>query len=114
VKIAERKIGTNVVLEVLEVRLGADKAVAFKQAVGRYLEGGPVALVLDLSKVEFIDSSGLGAILSVLKRMPKSSELVICGLTDAVSSMFKLTRMDRVFTICKTVDEGVTALSSQP
>ena len=37
-KIAERKVGTNIVLEVLETRLGADKAVAFKEAVGRYRE----------------------------------------------------------------------------
>jgi serine/threonine-protein kinase RsbW len=61
--------------------------------------------------VNFIDSTGLGAILGVLKRMPKGSDLAICGATSSVSSMFKLTRMDRVFTICKTVDDAVTALS---
>jgi anti-sigma B factor antagonist len=110
-KIAERKIGTNVVLEILESRLGADKALAFKEAVGRHFEAGPVSLVLDLTQVGFIDSSGLGAILAVLKRMPKGGELVICGTTEAVGSMFKLTRMDRVFTICKTVDEAVAALT---
>jgi anti-sigma B factor antagonist len=109
--IAERKIGANIVLEVLETRLGADKAVAFKEAVGRHLEGGAASIVLDLSKVVFIDSSGLGAILSILKRMPKGSELIICGTTDPVTSMFKLTRLDRVFTMTRTVDEAVSALS---
>jgi anti-sigma B factor antagonist len=109
--IAEHKIGTNIVLEILESRLGADKAAAFKEAVGLYLAAGPVTLILDLAKVNFIDSSGLGAILGVLKSMPKGSELVICGTTSSVTSMFKLTRMDRVFPIYKTVDDAVTALS---
>ena len=110
-KLAQRKVGSNIVLEVLENRLGADKAVAFKDAVARHLAGGPVSLVLDLSKVEFIDSSGLGAILSILKRMPKGCELILCGTTDPVTSMFKLTRLDRVFTMKKTVDEAVSTLS---
>ncbi len=110
-QITERKIGDKLVVEVLETRLGADKAVAFKDAVSHYFAAGPVSMVLDLGKVEFIDSSGLGAILGVLKRMPKGSELLICRASDAVTSMFKLTRMDRVFTICKTVDEAVAVQS---
>ena len=110
-RLVEQKIGSNVILSVLEPRLVADKAQPFKEAVGRYYANGPISLALDLAKVEFIDSTGLGAILSVLKRMPKGSELLVCRLNEAVSNMFMLTRMDRVFTICKTVDEAVVALS---
>jgi anti-sigma B factor antagonist len=110
-RFVEQKIGSNVILAVLEPRLVADKAQPFKDAVGRYYTNGPISLVLDLAKVEFIDSTGLGAILSVLKRMPKGSELLVCRLNEAVTNMFMLTRMYRVFTICKTVDEAVIALS---
>ena len=110
-RFVEQKIGSNVILAVLEPRLVADKDQPFKDAVGRYCTNGPISLVLDLAKVEFIDSTGLGAILSVLKRMPKGSELMVCRLNEAVTNMFMLTRMDRVFTICKTVDEAVIALS---
>jgi anti-sigma B factor antagonist len=110
-RFVEQKIGSNVILAVLEPRLVADKAQPFKDAVARYYTNGPISLVLDLAKVEFIDSTGLGAILSVLKRMPKGSELLVCRLNEAVTNMFMLTRMDRVFTICKTVDEAVIALS---
>ena len=39
-KIGERKVGTNIVVEVHETRLGADKTAAFKEVVGRYLEDG--------------------------------------------------------------------------
>ena len=109
--IAEHKIGSSIVLEILETRLGADKAHAFKEAVALHFAAGPVSLVLDLAKVNFIDSTGLGAILGVLKRMPTGSDLAICGATSSVSSMFKLTRMDRVFTICNTVEDAVAAIS---
>jgi anti-anti-sigma factor len=67
-KIGERKVGTNIVVEVHETRLGADKTAAFKEVVGRYREDSDSAsIILDLSQVVFIDSSGLGAI-------PSSSE----------------------------------------
>jgi anti-sigma B factor antagonist len=110
-RLVEQKVGTNVILEVLEPRLVADKAQPFKEAMGRYYANGPISLVLDLAQVEFIDSTGLGAILSVLKHMPKGSELMVCRVNEAVTDMFMLTRMDRVFTICKTRDDAMTALS---
>jgi anti-sigma B factor antagonist len=111
-KIGERKVGTNIVVEVHETRLGADKTASFKEVVGRYRdEGDSASIILDLSQVVFIDSSGLGAILSILKRMPKGTELIICGATEPVMSMFKLTRLDRVFTMRTTVDEAVSALA---
>ena len=110
-RIAGRQVGTTIVLEVLEKRLGADKTDAFKEAVARYLDGRAASIVLDLSMVEFIDSSGLGAILSVLKRMPKGCDLILSGITGSVATMFRLTRLDRIFTISKNVDEAVSTLS---
>lgn len=109
-KIVEQKIGDNLVLEIMEPRLVADQAVPFKEEIGRYFSNGPTSIVLDLGKVEFIDSTGLGALLSLLKRMPKGSELLVCSLNESVSNMFMLTRMDRVFTICKTANDAVNTL----
>jgi anti-anti-sigma regulatory factor len=43
--------------------------------------------------------------------MPKGTELIICGATEPVMSMFKLTRLDRVFTMKATVDDAVSALA---
>jgi len=110
-KTSQRQIGSNTVVTVLESRFGADKAAAFKEALAPPLENGSGLLILDLSRVEFIDSSGLGAILSLLKRADKRRELAICGLTDPVAGMFRLTRMDRVFTIHPTVEDALAAHS---
>jgi anti-sigma B factor antagonist len=109
-KIVEQKIGNNLVLEIMEPRLVADQAQPFKEEVGRYFTNGPTSIVLNLEKVEFIDSTGLGALLSLLKRMPQGSQLLVCELNESVNNMFMLTRMDRVFTICRTVNEAVNTL----
>ena len=58
------------------------------------IEAGHTRLVLDLSGVDFVDSSGLGAIVACLKRLGPRGDLAIAGARGAVSRLFTLTRMD--------------------
>jgi anti-sigma B factor antagonist len=67
--------------------------------------------VVDLGAVEFVDSSGLGALVALLKQLSGRGELVICGARETVMSMFKLTRLDKVFQIVATQDDAVAALA---
>jgi anti-sigma B factor antagonist len=106
----ERKIGDVVIAKVLDARIGADVASAFKEQMSAYIKAGDRALVLDLSDVSFIDSSGLGAIISCLKLMG-DRELALCGTRGTVASMFKLTRMDKVFRMFNNAEEAAAALS---
>lgn len=55
--------------------------------------------ILDLSGVAFLDSSGLGAVVAVMKMMAPDRPLELSGLTPTVDKVFRLTRMDSVFTI---------------
>lgn len=80
-------------------RLDASVAPAFKQAVVDTLEGGDKRLLVDLAGVEFLDSSGLGALVSILKALGAQGSMAVCGAQGAVLSLFKLTRMDKVFTL---------------
>lgn len=88
-------------------RLDASNALAFKEAVVQRIAAGDRRLVLDLGGVEFIDSSGLGAIVGVLKNLAGSGSLVVCNVKGPVLNLFRLTRMDRVFTIVDGTDEAV-------
>jgi anti-sigma B factor antagonist len=107
----ESKSGDILIARVLDARIGADVAPRFKEDMISYVKGGNRAIVLDLSEVTFIDSSGLGALISCLKVIGKEGELVLSGTRGTVASMFKLTRMDKVFRMFNGVDEAVTALS---
>lgn len=90
--------------------LDASNAGIFKQDMGPILEQNS-KLALDFSGIRFMDSSGLGAILSCLRRMtPAGGELKLCCMTKPVRTLFELVRMDRIFDIYDTVEEAVAAL----
>jgi anti-sigma B factor antagonist len=67
-------------------------------------------VVIDLSRLQFVDSSGLGAVLSCLRQLSaKGGELKLCGMTKQVRAAFELVRMHRIFEIFPTRLEAVHA-----
>jgi anti-sigma B factor antagonist len=68
--------------------------------------------VLDLGKVQFVDSSGLGAILSASRQLLETGgDLKICSLTPPVRVLFELVRMHRVFDVLNDREEAVGAFA---
>lgn len=95
-----------------EARLDASNATGIRDAMIGHIEAGAKSLVLDLSGVRFVDSSALGALISVLKRMDPLGKLAIAGVQPAVARLFSITRMDRVFAMHPGTSEAVSALSA--
>ena len=106
-----KKSGRVTVVKSLENRMDAKVAVDFKTEIGRIVDEGDRWIVFDVSEITFVDSSGLGAIVSSLKMVGKEGDLVIAGAGETVLSLFKLTRMDRVFHMFATEKEAVEALA---
>ena len=92
-------------------RLDASVALRFKEAIAEVIKQGECALILDLSRVDFIDSSCLGALISVLKSLSGKGQLVLCALNANIKAMFALTRMDRVFTLCADRSEALAVIN---
>jgi anti-sigma B factor antagonist len=90
-------------IRVNETRIDAAVAIEFKEAVRAAAEAPGNPVILDLSKVVFLDSSGLGAVVAVMKLLDPERELQLAGLTPPVAKVFRLTRMDSIFTIQETV-----------
>ncbi|MBI3248276.1 MAG: STAS domain-containing protein [Deltaproteobacteria bacterium] len=111
-QVEKRQVGNILIIHPIEARLDARVAVSFKEAMVGFIKEGNNRLILNLSDVEFIDSSGLGAIVSSLKALGLRGELAICGTRDTVLTMFKLTRMDKVFRIFSQEEEAVAALTA--
>ena len=101
------------IVSVQESRIDAAVAIEFKDAMREQTDGGPDVVVLDLSKVEFIDSSGLGAIVAAMKHMGQERKLALAGLTPTVARVFQLTRMDSVFNVFPTLDGALAELRTQ-
>ena len=66
-------------------------------------------VVVDLEKVNYIDSSGLATLVEILKRTKsQGGSLGLSGLSDKVKSLFEITKLDKLFTILRTQDEAVS------
>lgn len=95
------------VVSVVENRIDAACAIQFKDEMRNLTENGPERVVLDLGAVEFLDSSGLGAVVAALKAMRTGQKLELSSLNPTVERVFHLTRMDSVFTIHTNTEVAV-------
>jgi anti-sigma B factor antagonist len=65
-------------------------------------------LLLDLSQVEYVDSAGLGGIVSTLKQLrADGGDIKVCGLQKSVRALFELVRMHKLLDVCNTREEGI-------
>ena len=100
--------GVAVVLVTVE-ELDAGNIAEFKRRIAPVLTAHS-KVVIDLSRVRFIDSSGLGAMLSCLRQLTaKSGDLKLCGLSKQVRAAFELVRLHRILDIHADRSKAVEA-----
>ncbi len=97
------------IAEIPVEELDASNAGELKRDMAPILEAN-TRLVIDLTRLRFVDSSGLGAMLSCLRHVSsKGGDLKLCGLSRQVRAAFELVRMHRIFDIFTTREEAVRA-----
>jgi len=105
-----QKVGEVAVVELRGEQLDASNVMDFKRDIAPVLEANS-RVCFDLSQLRFVDSSGLGAILSCLRRLNGAGgDLKLCGLAKPVRALFELVRMHKIFDIYTTRDEAVRSL----
>ncbi|MFY9629794.1 MAG: STAS domain-containing protein [Methylocystis sp.] len=104
------KHGEKIVLSLKQERIDAHNASELKDLFLKVLEQEDGHdIIIDLDQVQFIDSSGLGALLSGLKNAGlRSRGFILAGLQPRVRSMFELTRLHRVFDIYPKLEEALS------
>lgn len=77
------------------------------------IDEGHVNLVIDLSNVAFLDSTGLGVLIGLLHRLrSRDGCLALAGASDRVYKVFHTTQLTKVLTITPTVDDAIAAIKS--
>ncbi len=109
-QLEDRHDGNILIVKVLNNRMDAKSVDDFLDKMSEHITNGERFIVLSLSDVDFIDSSGLGAIVSVLKQLKGHGKLVISGAGESIIRMFKLTRMNKVFNMFVNEKGAVEAL----
>lgn len=94
------------IVRAMEDRIDAAGAIQFKEQMRSICQNSHSRVMLDLSRVAFLDSSGLGAVVAVMKLLGPGRRLELAALTPTVAKVFRLTRMDTVFTIHDCVPDG--------
>lgn len=99
--------GPVCVLHVDADRIDAAIAIQFKDRFRDLTMGQIGTVVLDLSRVTFLDSSGLGAVVAARKLLGQGRVLELSGLNPAVEKVMQLTRMNSVFSIHASLDTAL-------
>ncbi len=99
----------GVTLVQVEGQLIVGNRQELKELVQAALEKGDRRLLIDFSRTGYIDSSGLGALVSISKRIRETGgELRLSGLNDDLRSLFELTKLDTLFAITETPEQALT------
>ena len=86
------------------------RSPSFRNQLKKALEEGPSRLVISLTEVPYMDSSGVATLVEALQIARRGSiPLVLCGMQSRVRSVFEIARLDSVFTISESVETALEA-----
>lgn len=111
-KLSTHVQGDFTIATIGEARMDAAIAPEFRLQISQLLKAGATRIVLDLSQVEFMDSSSLGALVSLLKEVGNRGDLIVVGAKGIVAQLFTLTRMNRVFRMADSVEAVLSAVAA--
>ena len=87
----------------------------FKEAVSAAIDEGKSSIVINMTQVTYMDSSGFGTLLSATKRLrPVDGALYLSGCNEAITRMLQITRLNTIFGIYDTEDEALAAAKHAP
>lgn len=88
--------------------LDADSIAAFKKIAYELVDKGATQLVVDCSNLTFVDSMGLGVLISLLRRVRQGNgDVKMASLSDDVKTIFEITRLHRLFEVCADTSTAI-------
>jgi len=108
--IAERQIGDITVLDMDGKITIGEGSVALRTAIRRLLEEGKKKILLNLAKVGYIDSSGIGELVSSYTAIGKESgQLKLLNLTQKLQDLLTITKLLTVFDVYESEEEALAS-----
>ena len=111
-EISLRKEGNVSVLS-LKGRLDLASGTSLKEEIKKLFDSDCTSIHLDLSNVDFINSSGLGTLVSVMKEVRlRKGRLTLSNLANYVKEIFEITQLSHIFEIFETEQEAIGSYQS--
>jgi anti-sigma B factor antagonist len=89
------------------------ECASFRMSIDRILKSAPPATIVDLSGLEYLDSSGLGLLLSLSKEYGAQGGKLVLITNETVDNILSLTRLSGIFTTASDMDEAVSMLGEE-
>ena len=87
----------------------------FKEAVSAAIDENKPAIIINMTQVTYMDSSGFGTLLSATKRLrPLDGALYLTGCNESIQRMLQITRLNTIFGVYGTEDEALAAAKAAP
>ena len=81
-----------------------------KELITKRLEAGDRRFVIDFSRTGYIDSSGLGALVTISKQVrEQGGDMRLAGLNEDLRALFELTKLDTLFAISNSAEQALAA-----
>jgi anti-anti-sigma factor len=102
-----REVRENLQLFRLAGLLDAFSEPTFRKVMDKCVEDGPANLILDLSQIDFIDSSGLGALVQVAKKAQSAGGMIQIVTNPRVTQTVKLVRLEQFLSLQPSVEVAI-------
>jgi anti-sigma B factor antagonist len=89
------------------------ECASFRMSIDRVLKATPAATIVDLSQLEYLDSSGLGLLLSLSKEYGAQGGRLVLITNETVDNILSLTRLNGIFSTAASVDEALAILGEE-
>jgi anti-sigma B factor antagonist len=107
---SQSRDGSGVTVVKVEGQLIVGNRQELKDLVTAALDHGDRRILIDFSQTGYIDSSGLGALVSISKRVREAGgDLRLSGLNEDLRSLFELTKLDTLFAIAETPQQALAS-----
>ena len=105
-----REVRSNYQLFRLTGLLDAFSEATFRKVLDKCIDEGPKHLILDLSQIDFVDSSGLGALVQLVKKAQSLTGTLQIVSNPRVTQTVKLVRLEKFLSLQPSVDDAVKAV----
>lgn len=107
-----REVRENCQIFRLTGLLDAFSEPTFRRAIGNYIDEGPHNVILVLAQIDFVDSSGLGALVQLVKKAQSAGGTLQIVTNARVTQTVKLVRLEKFLSLQPSVDAALKLLES--